>query len=93
MRKLILCQSHDEFYKVAQKLSIYGFQWLAFGELGEGFVPVRDWTPIYSSEIFDYMVDTVEMRAYYCQRNASNSLIDAGMEALLATDYLEGYIE
>lgn len=93
MRKLILCETKDEIYKVAQKLSIYGFTWLAFGELGEGYVPVKDWAPIWTSQNYDYMVDTVEMRAYYCLRSASNQLIDAGMEALLATDYLEGYIE
>lgn len=93
MRKLILCETKDEIYKVAQKLSIYGYVWLAFGQLGEGYVPVKDWTPIWTSQNYDYMVDTVDMRAYYCLRSASNQLIDAGMEALLATDYLTDYIE
>lgn len=93
MRKLILCETKDEIYKVAQKLSIYGFVWVAAGELGSGLVPVRDWTPIWFSGSYDYMVDTVTMHAYYLLRKDSDALIDGGMEALLASDYLEGYIE
>lgn len=92
MMKAILCETQMEVWEVADKLSTYQYQWLAWGELGEGLMPVRDWMPIYFTGPFDFVVDTVELRAYYCQRNVTNDLVNEGMEAILASDYLEDYI-
>lgn len=92
MLKAILCQTNDESYMVGDKLSIYGYQWLSWGQLGEGYVPVREWTPIYFSGPYDFVVDTVDLIAYYCFRNDTNTLVNEGMDAILASDYLEDYI-